>query len=139
MNAREIVLKADQEISGGELGKVAGYLADDFKFVGAAPQPLGKDQTLGLWATLRAGLPDFNHNLGNVREAGNIVYATVEVTGTHTATLSIPHGPTLPATGRKWQNPVERIAITVRDGKIAEWAVEAVPGGGVAGLLGQLG
>jgi len=139
MSAREIVVKAEKEISGGELGKAAGYLADDFKFVGAAPQPLNKDETLGLWATLRAAMPDFNHNLGSVREAGNLVYATVEVTGTHTATLSIPHGPTLAATGRRWQNPIERIAITVRNGKIAEWVVESVPGGGLAGLLGQLG
>ena len=139
MNARETVMKADKEISGGELSKVGGYLAEDFRFVGVGPQPLNKDQTLGVWATLRAGMPDFNHNLGNLREAGNIVYATVEVTGTHTATLSIPHGPTLPATGRKWHNPLERIAITVRDGKITEWAVEPVPGGGMAGLLGQLG
>jgi len=27
----------------------------------------------------------------------------------------------------------------VRDGKIVEWLVESVPGGGVAGLLAQLG
>lgn len=139
MNAREIVLNADKEISGGELGKAAGYLAEDFRFVGVGPEPLNKDQTLGVWATIRAGVPDFNHNLRVVRDAGNIVYATVEVSGTHTATLSIPHGPTLPATGRKWQNPLERVAITVREGKIAEWVVESVPGGGLTGLLGQLG
>lgn len=138
MDARELVLKADKEISGGDLSKVGQYLADEFRFVGVGPQPLNKDQTLGVWATIRAGLPDFRHNLRVIRDAGNIVYATVEVTGTHTATLSIPHGPTLPATGRKWQNPLERIAITVRDGKIAEWSVESVPGGGMAGLLGQL-
>ena len=138
MNALDIVLKTDKEISGGELGKVAGYLAEDFHFVGVGPQALNKDQALGVWATLRSGLPDFNHNLRNLREAGNIVYATVEVTGTHTATLSIPNGPTLPASGRKWHNPLERIAITVRDGKLTEWAVEEVPGGGLAGLLGQL-
>jgi len=138
MNARELVLKADKEISGGDLTKVGGYLAEDFQFVGVAPQPLNKDQTLGVWATIRAGLPDFNHNLHVVRDTGNIVYATVEASGTHTGTLSIPHGPTLPATGRTWQNPVERIAVTVRDGKIAAWTVESVPGGGMAGLLGQL-
>ena len=138
MNAREIVLMADKEISGGDLGKAAGFLSEDFRFVGVAPQPLNKDQTLGVWATLRAGLPDFSHNLRLVRDAGNLVYATVEASGTHTSTLAIPHGPTLPATGRRWQNPEERIAITVREGKIAEWIVEAVPGGGLAGLVGQL-
>jgi hypothetical protein len=138
MNALELAVNLDKEISGGDLAKAAHYLADDFQFVGVGPEPLNKDQALGVWATIRAALPDFNHNLRNTREAGNIVYATVEVTGTHTGTLSIPHGPTLSPTRRRWQNPLERIAITIKDGKVKQWAVEQVPGGGLAGLLGQL-
>lgn len=138
MNALELAVNLDKEISGGDLARAARYLSDDFQFVGVGPEPLNKDQALGVWATLRTGLPDFNHNLRVLRDAGNIVYATVEVTGTHTGTLSMPHGPTLPPTSRRWQNPLERIAITVKDGKVKQWAVEQVPGGGIAGLLGQL-
>jgi hypothetical protein len=43
-------------------------------------------------------------------------------------------------TTRKMSRPLklERIAITVRAVKVTEWAVESVPGGGLAGLLGQL-
>ena len=138
MNALTVVMNLEKEISGGDLAKAAQYLAEDFQFVGVGPEALNKDQALGVWATLRAGMPDFNHNLRNLREGGNMVYATVEVTGTHTGTLSIPHGPTLPATRRRFQNPLERIAITVKDGKVKQWAVEQVPGGGLAGILGQL-
>ena len=138
MNPINVLMKLENEISGGNLAKAAEYMADDFKFIGAAPEALNKDQTLGVWATLRAGLPDFNHNLRNLREAGNIVYGTVEVTGTHTGTLAIPHGPTLAATGRRFQNPQERVAITVKNGKVTEWSVEVVPGGGIAGAIGQL-
>jgi hypothetical protein len=138
MNALDIVTKLDKEICGGELAKAATYLAEDFRFVGVSPQPLDKAGALGVWATIRAALPDFSHNMRNLRETANIVYATVEAGGTHTGTLSIPDGPTVPATRRKWQNPLERIAITVRDGKVKEWAVESVPGGGISGLLGQL-
>lgn len=138
MNALEIVTKLDKEICGGELTKAAAYLADDFHFVGVAPQPLNKAEALGVWATIRAAMPDFTHNLRVVREASSIVYATVEAGGTHTGTLSIPNGPTVPATRLTWKNPLERIAITVRDGKVKEWAVESVPGGGLTGLLGQL-
>lgn len=135
----ETVRSLDAEISGGDLRKIADYLADDFQFLGVGPQPMGKAEAIGVWTTLRAALPDFNHNLANVREAGSIVYGTVEVTGTHTGTLQIPSGPTLPPTGRKVRNPVERIAITVRNGRVTSWEVEQVPGGGLAGLLGQLG
>ena len=138
MNALDIVTKLDKEICGGDLAKAATYLADDFRFVGVAPQPLNKDEALGLWATIRAALPNFTHNMHSLRGASSIVYATVEAGGTHTGTLSIPNGPTVPATQRKWQNPLERIAITVRDGKVKEWVVESVPGGGLSGLLGQL-
>jgi hypothetical protein len=138
MNALDIVTKLDKEICGGELAKAAAYLADDFRFVGVGPQPLNKAEALGVWATIRAALPDFSHNMRVVREASSIVYATVEAGGTHTGTLSIPNGPTVPATQRTWKNPLERIAITVRDGKVKEWSVEGVPCGGMAGLLGQL-
>jgi len=138
MNALDIVTKLDKEICGGELAKAAAYLAADVRFVGVSPQPLNKVEALGVWATIRAALPDFTHNMRVVREASSIVYATVEAGGTHTGTLSIPNGPTVVATQRAWKNPLERIAITVRDGQVKEWAVEAVPGGGMAGLLGQL-
>ncbi len=138
MNPINVLMSLEKEISGGDLAKAAAYMAEDFKFVGVGPEALNKDQTLGVWATLRAALPDFNHNLRNLREAGNVVYGTVEVTGTHTGTFAMPHGPTLPATGRRFQNPLERVAITIKNGKVAQWMVESVPGGGLSGVLGQL-
>jgi hypothetical protein len=138
MNAINVLMNLEKEISGGDLAKAAQYMSEDFQFVGVRPETLNKDQTLGVWATIRAALPDFTHNLRNLREAHNLVYGTVEVTGTHSGSLSIPHGPTLPATGRRLQNPTERVAITVKNGKVTQWVVESVPGGGLAGIIGQL-
>lgn len=139
MNAINVLMNLDKEISGGDLAKAAQYLSEDFQFVGVGPETFNKDQALGIWATVRAALPDFNHNLRNLREAHSMVYGTVEVTGTHTGSLAMPHGPTLPATGRRLQNPLERVAITVKNGKVTQWTVEGVPGGGLTGILGQLG
>lgn len=138
MGALDVVKALDAEISGGDMRKVPGLLADDFKFVGVAPEPLDRDHTVGMWSALRAAMPDFTHNLSNTREAYSIVYATVEVTGTHTGTFQAPGAPTLAPTGRKLRNPIERVAITVRNGRVTQWAVEQVPGGGLGGLLGQL-
>jgi len=137
MNAINVLINLEKEISGGDLAKAAQYMSEDFQF-GDGTAKFNKDQTLGIWATMRAGLPDFNHNLRNLREANDVVFGTVEVTGTHTGTLAIPHGPTLSATGRRLQNPQERVAITVKNGKVTQWMVESVPGGGVNGILGQL-
>ena len=139
MNPINVLINLDREISGGDLTKAGQYMSDDFKFVGAGPEPLDKKATLRVWGSLREAMPDFNHNLRNLREAGTLVYGTVEVTGTHTATLVIPNGPTLPPTGRRLQNPLERVVITVKNGKVTQWAVESVPGGGLGGILGQLG
>jgi hypothetical protein len=138
MSAIDIVKALDGQLSGGDLRKAGDYLADDFKFVGVGPEPLGKEESLGMWRSIRAALPDFNHNMANFREAYNLVYATVEVTGTHTGTFAVPGGPQLAPTNHKLRNPVERVAITVRKGKVSEWAVEHVPGGGLSGILGQL-
>jgi ketosteroid isomerase-like protein len=138
-SAVDTVRALDSEISGGDLRKIGDYLADDFQFVGVSPQALGKAESIGVWTTLRAAFPDFDHNLAVTREAGAIVYATVEVTGTHTGAFIVPDGPTIPPTGRKVRNPNERIAITVRAGKVTKWEVEHVPGGGLEGILGQIG
>jgi hypothetical protein len=133
-----VVAALDREISGGDLRKAGDYLADDFQFVGVAPAPLNRDEALALWQTIRAAMPDFNHNMKNQREAGNMLYATVEVTGTQTGTFQLPDGGTIAPTGRTVRNPVERIAITVRGNRAVTWEVEHVPGGGFAGVLGQI-
>jgi ketosteroid isomerase-like protein len=138
MNPLNVLLALDKEISGGDLDKAGQYMSDEFKFTGVGPKAFTKAETLGVWGVLRAAMPDFNHNLRNLRESGSIVYGTVEVTGTHKGTLAVPHGPTIPASGRRVQNPLERVAITVRDGKVTEWAVESVPGGGIGGIIGQV-
>ena len=137
MSSLETVKALDAQISGGDLGKAADMLADDFKFVGVAEHSLSKQEAIGLWTAIRAACPDFTHNLHDLREANAMVYGVVEITGTHTGTLNAP-GVSLPATGRQLHNPPERIAITVRNGKAVEWAIEQVPGGGFAGILGQL-
>ncbi len=139
MNPINVLMSLDKEISGGDLSKAGQYLADDFKFVGVGPEPFDKKATLRVWGSLREAMPDFNHNLRNLREAGNLVYGTVEVTGTHTGALTIPNGPMIPATGRRLHSPLERVCITVKNGKVTQWAVESVPGGGMGGILGQLG
>jgi ketosteroid isomerase-like protein len=138
MSALETVKALDNQISGGDLNEAADMLADDFKFVGVAPAPLGKQEAIGVWTAIRAAAPDFSHNLRDLREAGNMVYGVVEVTGTHTGTLNVPGAPALAATGRPLHNPAERVAITVRNGKAVEWVVEQVPGGGLSGIMGQL-
>ena len=137
-NSADTLKALDALISGGDLRKAGDFLTDDFQFVGVGPQPMSKAEALGVWTTLRAAMPDFNHNLRDLRASGNMVYGVVEVTGTQTGTLNVPNGPTIAPTGRAVRNPAERIAVTVRNGAVCYWEIEHVPGGGLAGVLAQI-
>jgi hypothetical protein len=69
------------------------------------------------------------------------VAGTSQITGTHTTTLPpiLPGMPAIPPTGHKVMLPVEPIKATIRGDKIAHFEVAATPGGGVPGLLAQIG
>jgi predicted ester cyclase len=128
-----------QIISGGDLQKAGEYMADDFVFAGATPQPLGKDAVLGFWAGVRQAFPDFDHNVEDLVERDGKLYGTVAVSGTHLGDLNVPGLPTIPPTGKKVQLPRERIELSYRGDLFTEWLVEEVPNGGIKGILSQIG
>ena len=60
-------------------------------------------------------------------------------TGPFKSYLPMPGFHKFPASGKHIALPKEGITITVRNGKIARLESEVVPGGGVNGVLAQLG
>jgi len=129
----------DAEICGGDLERAAAYLADDFMFVGATPQPLDKQAAIGLWRTMRQAFPDFNHNTTDVVARNGKLYAAVAVSGTHRGELRVPGLPPIPASGKPVQLPREPIQLSYRGNQFTEWVVEQVPDGGLRGVLNQIG
>jgi hypothetical protein len=51
----------------------------------------------------------------------------------------MPGFPKVPASGKHVSLPKEAITITLKNGKISRLEAAKVPGGGVAGVLAQLG
>jgi predicted ester cyclase len=110
-------------------------------FAGPMPQPIGKREFLGLQGALGAAIPDWKFNASEYKERGDRVMAKVHISGTHTAPLSLPALgiQSLPPTGKRVQLPHEPITVTVKNGKVTRIDAEHVEGGGVPGLLAQLG
>jgi predicted ester cyclase len=141
MDAVALVQAAFAATEAGDMAKAGSYMTDDFAFSGPMPQPLGKAEFLALQGALVAALPDWKFNAKDFKVQGNKVTATVQITGTHTATLSpiMPGMPPIPATGKKVALPPEPFSVTLRGDKLAAFEVAQTPAGGVPGLLAQIG
>ncbi len=138
----EIVLRSClAAFEAGQFEDAAAYLADNFTFSGPVPEPVGKKEFVGLQSGLVKAIPDWKFNLHNVRSQGDTVTGVVQITGTHTNTLPalMPGASEVPATGRHVSLPEEHCQALVKDGKIVSFSTDKVAGGGVMGLIQQLG
>jgi len=121
--------------------QVSRYLTGDFIFSGP-PQPLRRDGYLALLKALGTALPDLAFHLHDVEpDPGGTVTAKIQITGTHTNPLTLPgaHIPAILPTGKQITLPEERVEFVPAGDKIAAIAIFPAPGGGIPGLLEQLG
>lgn len=144
--ATEIVTAFMGAMETKEYGRAAGYLADTMLFYGFTPKPLPRDQFMMVMSGLTAGFPDLSYNFRNVQEVdvtieGTRVTGSVRLTGTQTDSFILPPlglAP-IPQTAGSISLPEETWEFLLREGKIASIQVDHVPGGGIEGLLNQLG
>ena len=117
------------------------YLSNNFKITGVGPEPLGAKEFLGVHRAFNKGMPDFkfNYKIGSVGK--NIVETKVKLTGTHFKDMPSPAPgfPNIPATNKTLRMPEEKVRFTFKDNKIEALHIESVPGGGLPGVLKQLG
>jgi len=117
------------------------FLADDFRAKGATRE-LTKQQTLGYLQIFFTAFPDHHFGFADFWEKGDSIYCTGQETGTHTGVLDLnPFGITvsLPPTGISFKLPKSEFAFRVAGDKVTFYSEEAVEGGGLAGILEQLG
>jgi hypothetical protein len=141
MTRSETVRALLTAIEQGRWDEAKSYLTDDFTFGGAVPQPVSADAWLSIHKAFAAGMPDYSFNASDIREEQGIVRLCVQPSGTQTRELALPLPgvPVIAPTGKWMQLPVEPCTVEFRGDKIASYAVEGVPGGGVPGALAQLG
>ncbi len=141
MNAIDVVKAGLAVVEKGQPAKMLEVFSDDMVFAGPVPEPVGKREFVGLQSALIAAMPDWKFNATDFKQDGDKVTATAQITGTQTGALNLPMPgfPSIPATGKHVSLPKEGITFIVKDGKIARMEAAKVPGGGVAGVLAQLG
>jgi predicted ester cyclase len=124
-----------------DMKKVDSLISDDFVFAGPVPQPISKREFIGLQSALIAAMPDWKFNASDFKEQGDKVMAQGHISGTHTAPLNLPPFgiQNFAPTGKHVQLPYEPITATVKDGKLTRLEAAHVEGGGVPGVLAQLG
>ena len=141
MSATEIVKTFITALQSGDMEVAATSMSDDFVVRGWTPYPLDKAKFLATQSALLDAMPDFSYNLSDVHKAGDGVEALIQVTGTQTNDLILPmHGmPPFPATGLAIDLPQVKVRFVLKEHKVSEMNVETVAGGGLAGLLQQVG
>jgi predicted ester cyclase len=141
MNVQETAEAVVSAINANDWETVASYLADDFQFSGPVPEPIGPAEWIGTNMALNAGMPDMAFNVQIVGVEGNTIRTVSQMTGTHTADLDLTQMGigVIPATGNAISLPAENGASEVVDGKLVSLHLDTPPGGGMFGMLAQLG
>jgi hypothetical protein len=72
---------------------------------------------------------------------GGVVKVSAELKGTHSGILDLsPVGlGVTPATGKSFAMPREHGKVTIKGDKVVSWVVNRIDGGGLMGILVQLG
>lgn len=139
MNNLELVQTGLKAWENNDVQTLDTLVADDFTLSGPVPQPVGKQEFIGLMQILHAAMPDFAFNISSFEEEGDKVIAKSRITATHTGTLALPGMPPIPATGKKVALPEEIQTYTLKDGKLHNLTTDGRPDAGIPGMLAQLG
>jgi predicted ester cyclase len=113
----------------------------DFVFSGLALKPLNRQETLEMYRTLFRAFPDWKFNLSNFKQMGDRVTCFSRITATHSGSLELPFMDiySYQPTGKHVQLPLQEISIELRNGKVSRIDTAKTAGGGITGLLEQIG
>jgi len=141
MTKTETIKAFSAALEAREFEKAASYLTDDFAFNGPVPMPVGKQEFIAIQSAFEGAFEDWSFNSHSEVEQGDKVVAAVQITGTHThdLVLPMPGMPTIPATHKKISLPEEHLEFTFKGDKVASLTSDNVAGGGVPGVLQQIG
>ncbi|HZS78542.1 MAG TPA: nuclear transport factor 2 family protein [Ktedonobacteraceae bacterium] len=144
--ASDIVQAFMEALETRDYERAKEYLADDFRFEGFTTTPLDRGGFLLVMKGLATGMPNMSFHFQGLNEAaerapGSVEEGFVQITGKQTETFElIPlNFPPIPQSNNWVSLPESRWEFTVNQGKIRIISVEHKAGGGITGLLQQLG
>lgn len=141
MEHRQIAEKFLSGINTLDLDAAGPYCADSFTYSGPLPKPVSLQEWRKVAEPFRSAFPDWNFNARVEREEGGVVHITAQVTATQTGDLDLTalDMGIVAATGKHVSLPRASGRVTFEGDKILNLHLEVVPGGGIPGILAQLG
>lgn len=141
MNQREIVQSLLDSVQRGDFEKAKSLLSNDFQFSGPVPEPINRETWLGITKNLKKAFPNLDYHFRVDGVEGDVTKISAELKGTHSGVLDLNQvglGVT-PATNKSFATPREHGKVTCKDDQIISWVVDRIEGGGLMGILSQLG
>lgn len=141
MNNLEVAKKFADLLEARDLKGLQALLVDDFRAKGATRE-LNKQQALGYLQVFFTAFPDRSFNFIDFEEKEGSIYCSGQETGTHQGVLDLnPFGlpVSLSPTGKSFRLPKSVFTFRVTGDKVTYYSEEPVKGGGLAGILEQLG
>jgi len=141
MDPRSTVQSLMDAVQMGNFESAKSLLSSDFKFSGPVPEPISGAEWMGMSANLKAAFPDLDYQFKIESVDGDVAHISAELKGTHKGDLDLTamNMGVIPATGKSFKAAHEHGKATLRDGKIAAWAMEPTEGAGLMAILAQLG
>jgi hypothetical protein len=141
MSNLEVAKRFASLLESGDVNGLQALLADDFQAKGATRE-LTKQQALGYLQIFFAAFPDHSFGFADFEDKEDLVNCTGQETGTHKGALDLnPFGIpiSLPPTGKCFKLPKSVYTFRVAGDRVTFYGEEAVQGGGLVGILEQLG
>jgi hypothetical protein len=141
MNQREIVQALLDSVQRADFEKAKSLLSNDYQFSGPVPEPINADTWLGIHKNLKKAFPDLDYHFHVDSVEGDATKISAELKGTHSGALDLSAlglGVT-PATDKAFALPREHGKVTCKGDKVVSWVMDRIEGGGLMGILGQLG
>lgn len=144
MNAREIVQALLDSVQRGDFQKARFLVSDECQFRDGSAEPIKREAWMGINKSLKKAFPNLDYHFHVDRVDGldgGVIKISAELKGTHSGVLDLsPLGlGVTPATDKSFAMPPEHGQVTIKHGKVASWVVEPTEGGGLMGILVQLG
>jgi hypothetical protein len=141
MDPKATVQALMDSVQKGDFAKARFLLSDDFQFSGPVPEPINGEAWMGMSMNLKKAFPDLDYHFHVDGADSNVVKLSAQLKGTHSGDLDLTAlgMGVIPPTNKSFANPYEHGRVTVKGDKVASWSVDPIEGGGVMGILSQLG
>jgi len=130
-----------KSIEAGDFTHYRAHYSDNMIFTGPVPKPLSRVEYIDLMRALHKAFPDWKFNATNFKQVRDRVSCNTRVSGTHTGVLDLPTLgiSAVQPTNKHFTSPEELLTVTIENGKITRVETNNVPGGGLMGILSQIG